>query len=78
MGKCKNQAVQVDLGTFTHIPAHSGIVRHIQGSGILRILCNTGIFRILVYSEHWYTQNQRHIQNPDILKTLSNIYDEAL
>ena len=33
---------------------------------------NLSIFRTLVYSESWHIQNQRHIQNPGISKTLAH------
>ena len=41
-------------------------------------MCNPDIFRTLVYPELRQIQNQRHIQNPGIFRTLSNIYDGAL
>ena len=77
-----------DLGIFTHIPAYSGIIRHLQAqsglfnnySGMLRTLCNSGIFGNLVYSEPWHSQNQKifqdqkHIQNPGLFSTL--VYSE--
>ena len=85
MEKYKTKAIQTELGIFMHIPAYSGIFRHIQAySGIFKnylgvflTLCNPVIFRTLVYSEFWHIQNQRHIQNPCISKTLANSEPDA-
>ena len=91
MGKCKAKVAQTDLGIFTHIQVYSVLFRHIQAylgiiqiyTGVFRTLCNPGILRTLVCSEPWHFQNQKHIQNPGILRirgifrTLSNIYDGA-
>ena len=41
----------------------------LKGNSIFRTLCSPGIFKTLVYSEHWYIQNQRYIQNPGIFRT---------
>ena len=46
------------------ILVHSGITKRIQNP----------IFRATVYPEPWHIQNQKHIQNPGILKTL--VYSE--
>ena len=55
-----------------HIPAWPGIFRHMQTySGIFWNLDNPGKFITPVYSEFWHIQNQRHIQNPGISKTLA-------
>ena len=40
-------------------------------------MCNSGIFRTLVYSESWHIENQRHIQNPGISKTLAHSEPDA-
>ena len=64
VGICKTKAIQADLGIIqsTHIFTYSGILRHIQAY--------SGPFVNLVYSEPWHTENQRHIQNPGISRTL--------
>ena len=42
------------VGSFTHILAHSGTMGHNQTySGIIQ-----------AYSKPWYIQNRNHIQNP--------------
>ena len=75
---------------FRHIQVLSSISRNY--SGVFKTLCNFGIIRAVVYLELWQIQNQKHIQNPRILRTLaysfqiqrliqtstmSIIYDEA-
>ena len=41
------------------------------------MLCNPDIFRTLVYSEPWQIQNQRHIQNLGIFRTLASSKPEG-
>ena len=86
MGKRKTKAIQADLGIFTHIPAYSGIFRHIQTYPdiIRRIQAYSAIIQAysepcvtLAYSESWHIQNQRHIQNPGISKTLAHLEPET-
>ena len=82
MGKCKTKAIQTDLGTFRHNQTYPRIVQ--TYSGLFKTLYNPDMFRTAVYPELWHIQNQKHIQNTDILKirgiviTMSNIYDEAI
>ena len=71
MGKCKTKAIQTDLGIFRHNQAYPGIIQAYSK------LCVT-----LAYLEPWYIQNpdiqnQKHIQNSGIFRTLaySDIYD---
>ena len=45
-----------------HNQAHPRITQ--AYSGIFKTLCNSGIFRTVAYTEPWYIQNQKHIQNP--------------
>ena len=75
MGKCKTKVVQADLNIFTHIQhitAYSDILRHNQAySGIFRTLCNPDIFKTMVYLELQDIQNQKHIQNRGIFRTLA-------
>ena len=70
MGKCKAKAIHANVGIFTHIPAHSGIIRHIQEL-FRHIQAYSEPFVTLGYGAPWY------IQNPSIFRSLSNIYDEA-
>ena len=61
-GKCKTRAIQVDLGLFTHMQAYVGIFSYSQAySGIIKAYSEPCV--TLWYSEPWYIQNQRHIQN---------------
>ena len=54
---------------FRHIQVLSSISRNY--SGVFKTLCNFGIIRAVVYLELWQIQNQKHIQNPRILRTLA-------
>ena len=77
--------IQVYSCISRHIQAHSGISRDNQAysrifrnySGIFSTLCNPDIFRTLIYSESCHIQNQRHIQNPGISKTLAHSATET-
>ena len=79
MGTCQTKAIQVEVGIFTHIPAYLDIFRSNQAcswiiraySDIFKTLGNISIFKTLVYSEPWHIQNQGHIQNPAIFRTLA-------
>ena len=76
MGNVKqkpSRQIQAYSCIFRHIQAYSNISRHNQAhSGIFCTLCNPGIFRTLSYSEFWHIQNQRHIQNPTVSKSLAH------
>ena len=63
MGICKAKAILADLGTFTHIPAYSEIIQIHSGPCVS-----------LAYSELWYMENQRHIQNFSMFRIL--VYSE--
>ena len=55
------------MGLFTHISAYSGISRH-QPDIIRPVIPD--IFKTLVYSEPWQIQNQRHVQNLGVFRTM--------
>ena len=63
MGTCKTRAIQADLGILTHILAYSGIISHTLEL-FRHIQANSQSCVNLACSEFWYTENQRHIQNP--------------
>ena len=84
MGACKTKAFQADLGIFAHIPICSHILRHNHiYSGITQAYSKPYV--TLVYTEPCCirTQNLRHIQKADtvrtrdIFRTLSNILNGA-
>ena len=57
MGKSKTNAIQADLGIFTHFPEYSGIFRHVQTySGIFRHIQEL-LMHILNPLKPWYIQN---------------------
>ena len=62
MGKCKTKAIQADLSIFTHIPAYSGIFRH--------IFRNLAYLKLEAYSEPWYIQNSGIFRARDIFRIL--------
>ena len=64
-----DKGLQADLGIFTHISAYSDISKDIQPDIIRHIKAYSELCVTLVYSEPWQIQNQRHIQNPGILRT---------
>ena len=78
MSKCKTKAIQTDLGTFRHNQVYPGIIQAYSKPSVT-----------LAYLEPWYIQNldiiqnQKHIQNTGIFRTLayskpkaySDIYD---
>ena len=74
------------LGRFSHIHACSGIFRHfqtypdiighIQGiSGVVQAYSEPCV--TLSYAELWYIQNQTHVQNLGISKTLAHSEPDA-
>ena len=72
MSKCKTKAIQIDLGIFRHNQTYPIIIP--AYSGIFRTLCYPDIFKTVVYPEPSHIQNQKHIQNPGIFRTL--VYSE--
>ena len=70
--------VHVYSSIFTHIQTYPDIFRHIKTySGIFWHMYNSRIFKTLVYSELWHIQNQKHIQNSGISKTLTHLEPET-
>ena len=58
-------------GIFTHVQTYPDIIRHIQAySRIIQTYSRPCV--TLAYSESWYIQNQWHIQDPGISKTLAH------
>ena len=68
MGECKTKAIQTNLGTFRHNQTYPGTIQ--AYSGTFRTLCYPDIFKTVVCPETCHFQNQKHIQNPGIFRTL--------
>ena len=62
MGTCKTRAIQADLGVLTH-NTYSGIISHTLEL-FKHIQANSQSCVNLACPESWYTEKQRHIQNP--------------
>ena len=67
MEKCKTKAIQADIGIFTHILAYSDTCKHKQAYS--QAYSEPSV--TLAYLEPWYIQNQKHIQNRDVFRTLA-------
>ena len=77
IGECETKSLPADVGIFTHIAICSDIFRHNEVYwGTTPVY--SSIFRTLVYSKPLRIQNQRHSQNSDIFRALSNIYDGTM
>ena len=68
MGECKIKPNQTNSGSFRHNHTYPGIIQ--AYSDIFRTVRHPDLFKTVVYPEPYYIQNQKHIQNPDIVTTL--------
>ena len=72
MGECKGESIQTNLRTFTHNQTYPGIIQAYLETSVTLMY-----FITVVYLEPKHIQNQKHIQNIALFRTLAYSKFEA-